>query len=147
MIEIDEFQSVFAARAHVEPLLQAHYEEVASKVYTLRPDWDRYIELNCQGKLIMLLAFQHGQCIGYSATVLGNHLHYVDSYVAYNDVIFVSRGHRHSSAGGRLMAQTRYAAKARGASIMQWHAKPDTALDEVLHKRLPLFERAYQETL
>jgi hypothetical protein len=147
MIEVERYWGVTLARRHIEPLLRAHYEEVASKVYTLSPDWERYYSLNREDKLLILLAFQHGECIGYSVTVLGDHLHYIASRVAYNDVIFVSKDHRHTTAGARLMKETRIRAKLMGASIMQWHAKPNTALDKALAKRIPLFENAYQETL
>jgi len=147
MIVIDQYQSVEAAIAHVEPLLLEHYEEVASKVYTLDPDWSRYRLLAANRQLLMLLAFKADRCIGYSVSVLSDHLHYRRDYVAYNDVLFVAKEHRHTSAGGRLMVQTQYAAKAAGARVMQWHAKPGTALDDVLSKRVPLFENVYQETL
>lgn len=147
MITVEQFHTVGLAFDHIEPLLPKHYDEVADKSYKLRPDMNVYRTCASDGRLLMLLAFHNDACIGYSVTVLTPHLHYRDSFIAYNDVLFVLPEYRSTSAGGRLMKATRELAKFRKAVKLQWHAKPDTDLDRVLKKRVRPFETVYQETL
>lgn len=132
----------------VEPLIEDHFLEVGNtKVYELAPDWAKYDAIDEAGGLLMLAAYHNDSCIGYSINFLTPHVHYVNQNICYNDVLFVSKEHRNSSAGGRLIIATTKAARSAGAKVMQWHAKPNTALDEVLSKRVPLFEHAYAEAL
>lgn len=142
--------SVEAAVAHIAPILQQHWEEVADKASypNIVPDYDKYRLLAETGNIIILLAFDEGTCIGYSVSFLTQHLHYSDKRVCCNDVIFVRKAERYTtSTGARLMACTKREAKAEGAAVMQWHAKPNSDLNDALAKRLPVFEHVYTESL
>jgi len=140
---------VSVARHYIEPLLEAHFREVGNTaVYQLAPDWDKYQDINHAGNLITLVALtEEDECVGYSVSFLTPHVHYVRQRICYNDVLFVSRDYRTGSAGGRLLNATVAHAREAGATVMQWHAKPNTALDQLLSKRMPIFEHAYAQSL
>lgn len=115
-------------------LFEAHYEEVAlhKRVMVLAPNWSTYEELERAGVLLVLAAFVGGTLVGYSATMIGPHLHYSGLIYAQNDVLFVSREYRNRVLGRDLIYATEQAAAERGAKLMVWHAKQGTALDRLL---------------
>lgn len=148
MIEVTSCYVVSAAKHYITPMLEAHFREVGNTaVYALAPDWDKYQQIADNGGLTIALAWDGDYCIGYSASFVTPHPHYVNQKVCYNDVLFVAKEYRNGSAGARLMAKTRELAKVAGCVVMQWHAKPDTALDAVLRKRANLFEHVYTQAL
>ena len=148
MIRVDRVYSPAAMRLFIEPLLEDHFREVGNtRVYDLAPDFAKYTAIDNANGLLMIAAFDDEDCIGYSINFLTPHVHYVNQNICYNDVLFVAKDYRESSAGGRLMRATLQEAKHLGAKVMQWHAKPNTALDEILSKRATLFEYAYTQTL
>jgi len=145
---VDRIFSVAYARSLIEPLLEAHFREVGNtKVYELAPDWDKYDAIDDENNLRVLCAFDGVNCVGYSVNFLTPHVHYVRQRICYNDVLFVAKEYRTGSAGGRLIKATTDSARQAGATVMQWHAKPNTALDQLLSKRMPIFEHAYAQSL
>lgn len=116
-------------------LLHEHWEELAThKAFmVLKPDWAKYAQLEAAGVLLTLGAFTHeGKAVGYSSSIIGNNLHYADLCYAHNDVLFVAKDYRRGRLGLQLIKETERLAKARGAQLMIWHAKEDTALMAVL---------------
>lgn len=132
-MQIREISAV-ASIEEAGPLLREHWEEVAKNkaVMVLKPNVPAYRMLEQMGSLISLGAFDGDRMVGYSVTICTAHLHYADLVYASNDVIFVAGTHRSGPAGVRLMRETEKRAKDRGARLMLWHAKPDTALDRIL---------------
>jgi GNAT superfamily N-acetyltransferase len=118
------------------PLLERHWDEIARNkdVMVLKPNVQAYAALESAGLLIGLIAYDGEQPIGYAVTVLNHsHLHYADLATAMNDVLFVLPEYRGASrAGLRLIAETERIAKERGAQLVMWHAKRDTALEGLL---------------
>lgn len=138
---------VLTAFTDGQDLFAAHYDEVSSKERKLAPDLDKYVGLELSGVLVGLGAYASGALVGYSATIVDKHIHY-DLVTAYNVALFVHPDHRTGSLGGRLMLATKRASAERGASLMLWHAKPDTPLDTLLRKRgLKVQDIVYQEQL
>ena len=135
----------------VQSLLEEHWQEVAKnkELMVLAPDWERYQALHAAGMMFTLYAWDDDyNLLGYSCNILDRHMHYKGLTVASNDVLFVSKAHRASSVGLRLMAATKAAAKVHGAQLMLWHAKADSALDRILKaKRLAVQDIIYSETL
>lgn len=116
-------------------LLAAHWDEVAKnkQVMVLKPDRAKYEQLEAAGGLLCLAAIEpDGQIVGYSVSFIGPHIHYADLIVANNDVLFLREDLRPSSIGLRLLKETERAAKARGARLMLWHAKEQTALAKIM---------------
>lgn len=115
-------------------LLAAHWDEIAlnKQVMQLNPDAERYRALEAQGMLLILGAYIAGELVGYSVNFLMNHLHYADLRVCNNDLLFIAKEHRHGKLGVQLIKRTEEEAKARGARMVLWHAKPDTALNALM---------------
>jgi predicted GNAT superfamily acetyltransferase len=118
----------------VMPLLRAHWDEVAKnkELMQLKPRVDVYRAMENDGALIALGAFSGPDLVGYSVTMVSAHLHYADLIYAHNDVIFVAEQHRAGRLGLKLIRETERQAKERGARLMLWHAKPDTAFNTLL---------------
>ena len=153
-MQIIRCPSVSVASQAIEPLLHEHWQEVADqKTYpVIRPDYEKYQYLNDAGNLIILLALEERMdpftCIGYSVNLLTPHLHYTDKKLCCNDVLFVRKAERYTTTtGARLIARTKQEAVKENCAVMQWHAKPNSDLFNVLNKRLPVFEYAFAESL
>lgn len=112
----------------------------------LNPNWEKYQELTDSGSMFTLALRKDGVLVGYSANLLGPHLHYRDLVVAINDVLYVTPDTR-GLAALRLMAETKQVARDRGAKLMLWHAKPDTSLDRMLKRVAPVQDTVYSEPL
>lgn len=130
IVRISAVESIPIAR----PLLAEHWEEVAlnKDLMVLDPNEAAYGLLESAGVLFALGAFDGPDLVGYSATMVQQHLHYKHLRYAVNDVLFVGKQHRNGRLGVRLMRETERVAKERGAQLMLWHAKPDTALEGIL---------------
>lgn len=115
-------------------LFQAHWEEIALNkgLMVLKPDVHRYRLMEESGTLFAIGVFIGDHVVGYSVNFVMPHLHYADLLYAQNDLLFLERAHRASGAGMALIQATEREAKARGARMLIWHAKPRTALEAVL---------------
>jgi GNAT superfamily N-acetyltransferase len=99
----------------------------------LKPDLDRYAQMEADGALMCLAVVDPDNAIvGYSVNFVGPHLHYADLIVCNNDLLFLREDLRASKVGMRLMRETERAAAERGARLMLWHAKEGTALASIL---------------
>jgi GNAT superfamily N-acetyltransferase len=119
---------------HVPGLLEAHWHESARNKHlmVLKPDVARYQALEAAGALLSLVAYVDETIVGYSVNIVSPHLHYADLLCAHNDVLFVAGEYRTTPLGLKLIRETERAARARGAHLMLWHAKQDTALSNIL---------------
>jgi hypothetical protein len=132
-IRIEEI-SVSEHIDQVGELLEEHWLELAKnkELMVLKPDRERYATLERAGVILALGAFDGDRMVGYSVNLVGPHLHYADLAFAQNDVLFIAKSHRLGRTGYTLIKATEVAAKARGAQMLVWHAKQDTALDVLL---------------
>jgi len=118
-------------------LYAEHYREVCvhQDVLALAPDWAAYERMQQADRVVFLVAVRDGIALGYSVFFVAPHMHYRDTVVAMNDVLYVSPEHRRGRTGALLIRETENAARERGAKILSWHAKPNRGgLDEVLAK-------------
>lgn len=120
----------------IATLLEEHWQESArnKSLMVLKPDVAKYKAMEDSGALLSLIAYVDDRIVGYSVNFLIPHLHYADLMVCSNDVLFVSKEHRESPLGLKLIRDTKRLAKARGAGLMLWHAKEGTALANLLPK-------------
>lgn len=116
------------------PLLQMHRDELASMKHLMElvPYKAAYRALEDSGALLALIAYRDGEIVGYSINFIGPHLHYSGLRYAHNDALFVRPDLRGSRLGIRLMRETERRAAQKGARLMMWHAKPDSALERIL---------------
>ena len=115
-------------------LFEEHSQELTQnkRLMVLEPDAERYLAMDAMGLLLVLLAYEGDDLVGYSVNVVTTHLHYKALTFASNDLLYVAPAHR----GGRLWLQlrreTRRVARERGAVLMLWHAKEGTTLAKLL---------------
>lgn len=120
--------------ANAGALFSEHWEEIAlnKQVMVLKPDEQKYRNLEANGMLLILGAFEGDRIVGYSVNVVTNHPHYADLVTCSNDLLFVTEDKRAGRLGLQLIRKTEEAAKERGARLMLWHAKPGTALEKMM---------------
>jgi len=139
-------------QAHAGALLQQHYEELSvdTDAWALDPDWDNLKKLESSGLTHTVGAFVDDEMVGYVGSLfVPRHLHYPFSYVQ-NDVLFVTKEHRSTSIGGRLMHTVRQWARENGAAQIFWHAKEGTQLHRQLDRvgsRYKLRDIIYSENI
>ena len=120
-----------------DELLKEHWDEICvnKKMMKIKPDEEAYRVLEESGRLVILGAFSDDELIGYSVNLLSNHIHYADVRCLTNDLLFVTKGHRSSTIGMRLIKRTEQEAKDIGVNLMSWHCKPGTALEHILQRQ------------
>jgi len=118
----------------VSKLLEDHYQELAKnkQLMHLKPDVEKYEALEAGGVLFTLLAFKDDKIVGYSVNFIQNHLHYADLVYGQNDLLYLDPEHRNGGLGIRLIHETEKRIKEKGARMMIWHAKENTALMELM---------------
>jgi GNAT superfamily N-acetyltransferase len=122
-----------AAYVAAEPMLAAHHEEIGRfKQFPLDPDLERYRRLDDEGRLITLLATVDEQIVGYSCSIVQSNLHRKSLIFCQNDVLYVTPEHRKGRIGLFLIRETIHRAHTLGAKLVLWHAKPETAFNELL---------------
>lgn len=86
------------------PLFVDHYHEIATyQDIELKPRWERYEALHKNGLLRVHVARRVKTPIAYSAWILDKHLHYSDSFQAFNDVIFLQKEDRGKFLGYKFI--------------------------------------------
>lgn len=115
-------------------LFHSHWEEIAlnKELMKLKPLLDKYYQLEANGMLLIVGAYADGELVGYSVNFVTQHLHYAYLWTCNNDLVFIRHDLRKSGAGIELMQRTEQLAKERGAQMMLWHAKENTALAALL---------------
>lgn len=133
----------------IEQLFKQHYEELAvlKHVQVLDPMFEVYRQIEAEKRLLVLGAFRP-HLVGYSVSFLTRPLHYRGLLVCQNDVLFVDWKAREVSVGNGLMEATSKEARASGAKVMLWHAKPDTRLASIgVQRRWKVQDIIYAEEL
>jgi len=89
---IDEFK---------ETMVQMHYDELAldHSAVPLDPDYNKYYELENQGKLIIVTARIEGKLIGYFIAVIAGNIHYKSTLHANEDIYYLDPQYRGSLIG------------------------------------------------
>lgn len=89
-------ETVEQVRPDIGALLQLHYEElcVHKDAMALAPDWPMYQALEDAHKLLAFTARDEGKLVGYAVFFVAPHIHYVETLVANNDIIFLHQDYR-----------------------------------------------------
>ena len=124
-------------RKFADQLFEAHYEEIALHKGSMKldPNWHRYYVLEEQDAVVCLAAWLGEEMVGYSVSILYEHMHYKDVLVMHNDVLFVKKEHRRGGLGIKLIEATEEMAKARECHVVLFHSKVDTPLGLILEAR------------
>lgn len=121
-------------RERAGELMQAHSDEVVlhPDLMRLAPNWERFHDLESAGMLVVLLALEGDEVIGYSLVLLLRHHHYSDLFFAQSEAIYVTPSRRKSKIGLSLIRATEKVAKRDGAQLMLWHTRSGHKLDALL---------------
>lgn len=115
-------------------LLSQHRDELAThkEMMVLKPDIQKYKNLEERGALFTLALYDEDKIIGYSVNVLASNIHYSDLLVSQNDILYVHPAHRKGRWGIKLISETERMAKERGATFIIWHGKEKTAFSDLM---------------
>lgn len=127
-------ESLGEVRGELEPLLWAHYDEVAlyKDSVPLDVDWERYAALDQLGMLKVFTVRSGETLVGYAVFFVGPHMHYRRTSYANNDVLFVHP--RYRGAGIRLIRFAERALKEMGVERILFHVKVDHDFRPILHR-------------
>lgn len=123
-------------------LNKEHYEEISAhkkRNIPLNPEYERYFNLEDEGKLIYITLRHKGELMGYYIAFLMRDLHYKDCLRSFQDIFFISLKARGQNAFPLLIDAVEYEAKRRGALFITHGAK----YIHQAHIVKPLLERGY----
>jgi predicted GNAT superfamily acetyltransferase len=118
----------------VTALMRAHQLETEPGMGTPNPSIEAYKAMEHAATVIALGAFDNEVMVGYIVMFTGEHHHYGTPF-AQHDVLFVRDDMRDTGLGLRLIRNARALSKERGAQFIAWHAKPGSALAQILEKQ------------
>lgn len=120
----------------VKELLIQHYEELTlnkAKI-KLKPVWTRYEAMEASNQFYAITVRDSGTIVGYSGFIFQPHLHYEDTLVAQNDVLFLKKEYRLGTAGIRLLKYSEECMKNLGAHKVTWHVKYSNDFRNILYR-------------
>lgn len=132
-IRVERYADVIG---EIRPLLELHYEEIASfkEAIPLDPDYARYEQMDAAGRLFIIAARRDGVLVGYSIFFVGPHLHYNSTVFAANDIVFLHPSERQGGLGVRLFKESERLVRERGARMISWHIKPINDFSPLLER-------------
>lgn len=121
-------------RPEVEPLLMAHWEEIAfDKDMALDVDWPFYFQAEFDDRLKIVTVRDDGSLIGYASFFVMNHPHYRTRKFANQDVLFLKPEYRGKQIGLGLEKFCEAYFRDLGVNVMMHHTKASRpALTEML---------------
>ena len=131
------FETVAQCRDDILPLLRQHWEEVAlhREGRPLEPDWAKYEAMDAAGRLATITVRKAGVLVGYAVFFIDQHIHYMGTRVAINDVVFLRKDCR-GLAGAKLLMNSEVLLQARfpGRLHILWHIKPHLDWSDVMRR-------------
>lgn len=120
----------------IDSLLKMHYDELTlnKEHVILDPDWERYADLEKQGKLIIYTARDGDKLVGYSVFFMNQHIHYKNNLFAMNDVLFLHPDYRKNSCGPKLIMFCDQELSKLGKVKITWHVKFTRDFRPILHR-------------
>lgn len=125
------------------PLLYAQYREIATdkEVKPFDPDITQYENANELGMLRIVTARFHqpvllddGRLVGYFCSIVSPGLHYQQTRIALNDILYIDPEFRGGTTGYRLFKFAIEDLKNLGADILTIHMKTDYPFRNLLTK-------------
>lgn len=108
------------------PLLALHCKEMGLPGHALDLDRGCYAEAHRAGRLVVIVARDHGEAVGYYSSFLARHPHY-DLMVAAMDVYFLLETYRNGPNAGRLFGEMEKECRRRGATLLLSTVRPDVS--------------------
>jgi GNAT superfamily N-acetyltransferase len=117
-------------------LLKMHYDEIAlhKESIKLKPIWERYAALEKAGSFVVYTVRDDARLVGYSAFFIMPHMHYADTRIGINDVLFLHPDYRKGRVGLKLIQFSEQALKQAGVDKITWHVKLAHDFRPILHR-------------
>lgn len=118
-----------------QELAQGHWQETEAHLSDTPPKLSRetYEALDERGSLIAIGAFDGERIVGYAVAFICEHAHYGTLYAAH-DSLYIAPEYRVGRTGIKMMRAVEEEAKARGATFIAWHAKPQSTFHQLLQR-------------
>ena len=90
----------------MKPLLRVHWQEIGvfdKKQIPLKPNWEWYQIIYNKKSLHIITARDSQKLIGYYVSIITSHIHYMDTLIAENDVVYLQKEYRKGLAGYKLI--------------------------------------------
>lgn len=146
-----QIETIDDVQEEITPLLHTHYLEITTDkaIKPLDVDWDRYRDMEEAGALRIMTARDvkdilaqplgavrihkshdtekgyRGRLVGYFCSFVIKHVHYQQTTMAINDVLYVDPVHRRGMVGYKLIKRAAEDLKNLGADILIIHMKVD----------------------
>lgn len=131
----------------VMALVQANKSEAEAHIpFAVDVDVQLYDRLYQAGLLVLLGAYEGARMVGYAIASVAPHLHY-GVLVGQHMTLYIAPEHRTPRLSLRLVEALAAQCKAKGARMMTWHAKPDSAFARLLSKRFKVEDLVYLQEL
>lgn len=132
----------------IEVLGQLHKAETEAHLHDLPCVLNReiYDALHAMGALVCVGAFAEGEIVGYAIAMVSPHPHY-QIMQALHDSLFIHPCFRTPRLAIRMIETVEAECRARGASFIAWHAKPQSAFARVIASRAREEETIYIKEL
>lgn len=136
MITTFQVEKLSGVREEIEPLLYAHFLEIAHfQDIPLDPDWTTYEALEQAGALrIFTVRDEYRALIGYAVFAVHRNPHYRGSLQATQDILFLDKPWRGRTIGYRFLAWCDDQLRDEGVQVVRHHFK-------VAHDLGPIFAR------
>ncbi len=130
-------EPVLKVKPEMEPMLEDHYQELTlhKDKIKLAPDWELYDKLEKSNQFYLLTArdADTDELLGYSAWFVKPHIHYKETIVASNDVLFLRKDQRSGMTGIKLIKYSEQEMK-KYAHKITWHVKGEPDFRPILHR-------------
>jgi len=98
-------------------LYQEHYEELSvTKMFTLSPSYDTYIQLDKLNLLCTVTCRVAGNLVGYILAIISPSLHYSSMLIASEDIYFLKKEYRKGRTGINMFKYFEKQMKNRGVN-------------------------------
>lgn len=115
--QVEPFSKVWP---DAQELLRLHWHEIARDQDTipLEPDEAFYLAMERLDALLIVTARHGGALVGYHATFIRKHAHYLNSLTGYTDLFFIHKDYRLGRNAWRLFRRVERELAARGVKRM-----------------------------
>ena len=112
-------------RSDLFGLHQDHWSEVAKFQHLTKvdPDVSSYLRLEKEGRLLVIIAREAGEIVGYSAHVIANHPHYRNLMIAQDDLHYLVPRLRKTGVHQRMRVLALQELKRRNVQIVTARTK------------------------
>lgn len=128
-------ETLFDVVDEVDGLLRQHYDELTlhKDKIKLDPMWGEYRALESAGKFVLFTARDDGKLVGYSAFFVVPHMHYADTVMALNDVLYLHADYRKGRTGIKLIQYAESVLREFGVQKLTYHIKHSLDWSPILH--------------